>query len=211
MNGIFAVYKPVGMTSHDVVNIIRKKTGVKRVGHGGTLDPLAEGVLVIAVGRKNTKQLESYVKGEKEYIAEVTLGQNSTTDDNEGDKQNVSVKIIPKKEDIEKVSKLFIGQVMQTPPIYSSVKISGKPSHRRVRAGQAVKLEPREVIIHKIEILSYSYPILKLRVTTGPGVYIRALARDIGERLGTGGYLSKLLRNRVGNFTITQTIGLNDI
>ena len=202
MEGIFAVYKPLGMTSHDVVNIVRKKTGVKRVGHGGTLDPLAEGVFVIAVGRENTKRLEEFVKGEKEYIATVTLGQTSTTDDEEGEKQNVNLKIIPTKDDIEKVSKLFIGDVMQTPPIYSSVKIAGKPSHRRVRAGQQVELSSRPVKIHSIEILEYTYPILKLKVATGPGVYIRSLARDMGEKLGTGGYLSHLLRNRVGNFTL---------
>lgn len=202
MEGVFAVYKPVGMTSHDVVAIIRKKTGIKRVGHGGTLDPLAEGVLVIAVGRENTKQLESFVKGEKEYIAEIFLGANSTTDDNEGDKKIVNYKIKPDKAKIEKVSKLFIGTVMQTPPIYSSVKISGKPSHRRVRRGETVKLEPRKVIIKDIEILNYKFPILKLKVITGPGVYIRALARDMGENLGTGGYLKSLLRTRVANFTL---------
>lgn len=202
MEGIFAVFKPLGMTSHDVVDIIRKKTGVKRVGHGGTLDPLAEGVLVIAVGRENTKRLDEFVKGEKEYIATVTLGQTSTTDDEEGNKQNVNIKIIPSKENIEKVSKLFVGNIMQTPPIYSSVKIAGKPAHRRVRAGQHVELTPRPVTIHDIKIIEYAYPVLKLNVTTGPGVYIRSLARDLGEKLGTGGYLSHLLRSRVGTFTI---------
>lgn len=211
MDGIFAVYKPLGMTSHDVVNIVRKKTGVKRVGHGGTLDPLAEGVLVIAVGRENTKRLDEFVKGEKEYIATIRLGQTSTTDDEEGEKKNVNVKIIPTKDDIEKVSKLFIGDIMQTPPIYSSVKIAGKPSHRRVRAGQQVELSSRPVKIHTIEILEYSYPILKLKVTTGPGVYIRSLARDMGVKLGTGGYLSHLLRNRVGTFTIMEAKPLPSI
>lgn len=211
MDGIFAVHKPLGMTSHDVVNIVRKKTGVKRVGHGGTLDPLAEGVLVIAVGRENTKRLDEFVKGEKEYIARVRLGQTSATDDEEGEKQNVNVKIIPTKDNIEKVSKLFIGDIMQTPPIYSSVKIAGKPAHRRVRAGQQVELSSRPVKIHTIEILEYSYPILKLKVITGPGVYIRALARDIGEKLGTGGYLKSLIRTRVGNYSIENVKKLEDL
>lgn len=208
MEGIFAVYKPVGMTSHDVVDIVRKKTGIKRVGHGGTLDPLAEGVLVIAVGRANTKRLDEFVKGEKEYIAEVFLGAYSSTDDEEGEKKYVKVKTSPLQDEIEQTNKIFIGRIMQTPPIYSAVKISGKPAHRRVRAGQEVKLEPREVDIKDIKLLHYDFPIVKLKVTTGPGVYIRALARDIGEKLKTGGYLKSLIRTRVAEFTIENAVKL---
>lgn len=202
MEGIFAIYKPIGMTSHDVVNHIRSKTGVRRVGHGGTLDPMAEGVLVIAVGRENTKQLNTYVKGEKEYIADIFLGANSTTDDEEGDKQNVSVLSIPSINKITETITLFVGNIMQTPPIYSSVKLAGKPAHRRVRSGEIIKLQPREVCIKEIEILNYEFPILKLKVITGPGVYIRSLARDLGEKLKTGGYLKGLMRTRVANFTL---------
>lgn len=210
MDGIFAVYKPKGITSHDVVDFVRKKTGVKRVGHGGTLDPLAEGVLVIAVGRENTKRLDEFVKGEKEYIAEILLGMNSTTDDEEGEKEIVTIKNSPNIDIIKETSKLFIGKIMQTPPIYSSVKISGKPSHRRVRAGQDIKLEARKVFIKDIEILSYKFPILRLKVTTGPGVYIRALARDMGEKLGTGGYLKSLIRTRVAGFILDNAIRLEE-
>lgn len=211
IEGIFAVNKPVGITSHDVVNIVRKATGVRRVGHGGTLDPLASGVLVIAVGRENTKHLDEFVKGEKEYIATVFLGANSTTDDEEGIKKNVDYKIIPNLSNITEMSKLFVGNIIQTPPIYSAVKIAGKPAHRRVRAGQEVKLEPRNIFIKDIEILEYNFPILKLKVTTGPGVYIRALARDLGERLGTGGYLKGLIRTRVNTFTIENARKLEEI
>lgn len=211
MDKIFAVNKPVGITSHDVVDIVRKKTGVRRVGHGGTLDPLASGVLVIAVGRENTKRLDEFVKGEKEYIATIFLGANSTTDDEEGEKQNVNVKSIPDIDEISKMSKLFIGNIMQTPPIYSSVKISGKPSHRRVRNGENIQLEPREVFIKDIEILEYNYPTLRLNVTTGPGVYIRSLARDLGEKLGTGGYLKGLIRTRVNNFRLSEAVDLENI
>jgi len=211
MEGIFAVNKPVGITSHDVVDLLRKKAGVRRVGHGGTLDPLASGVLVIAVGRENTKQLDEFVKGEKEYIATIFLGANSTTDDEEGEKQNVNVNIKPDIEKIKEMSKLFIGNIMQTPPIYSSVKLAGKPAHRRVRRGEVVKLEAREVVIKNIEILEYEYPILKLNVTTGPGVYIRALARDLGEKLETGGYLSGLIRTRVNNFKLSEAVELEKI
>lgn len=209
MEGIFGVYKPFGMNSHTVVNIVRRKTGEKRVGHGGTLDPLAEGVLVIAVGRENTKNLNTYVKGEKEYIAEVFLGANSTTDDEEGEKEIVKVETQPSLDKVETVIKLFIGNIMQTPPVYSSIKINGKPAHRRVRKGQTVEMKPREVFVKDIEILSYDFPILKLKVTTGPGVYIRSLARDIGKNLNTGGYLKSLIRTRVGEFTIENTITLD--
>lgn len=210
MEGIFAVHKPLGMTSHDVVAIIRRKTGIKRVGHGGTLDPLAEGVLVIAVGRENTKLLDSYVKGEKEYIAEIFLGATTTTDDEEGDKQIVNIESLPLFANIEQVSKLFIGSILQTPPIYSSVKIAGKPAHRRVRHGEDVKLEPRKVVIKGIEILHYEFPLLKLRVITGPGVYIRSLARDFGEKLKTGGYLKSLVRTRVGPFTLKECVSITE-
>ncbi len=206
MEGIFAVNKPRGMTSHDVVAIVRRKTGVKRVGHGGTLDPMAEGVLVIAVGRENTKLLDTYVKGKKEYVAEIFLGANTDTYDGEGTVQNVSVKSIPGLSEIEELITKFQGNIEQIPPIFSSVKIAGKPAHRRVRAGQSVVLEAREVTIYRIEILEYEYPTLKLRVTTGPGVYIRSLANDIGKELKTGGYLKSLLRTKVGKFNLKDAV-----
>ena len=208
MEGIFAVRKPKGMTSHDVVNSIRKKTGVKRVGHGGTLDPMAEGVLVIAVGRENTKLLDTFVKGKKEYIAEIILGAKTNTYDAEGIIENVNKNIKPDLSEIIKTIKLFVGNIMQVPPIFSSVKILGKPAHRRVRAGQTVELEARNVIVYEITLLSYDYPSLKLQISTGPGVYIRSIAHDLGEKLGTGAYLNALTRTKVGDFTIENAIEL---
>lgn len=209
-SGIFAVYKPLGITSHDVVDIVRKKTGIRRVGHGGTLDPLAEGVLVIAVGRENTKKLGEYVMGGKEYIAEIMLGENSVTDDAEGEKEEINKKIKPEIKEVEKFLKQFVGKISQTPPLYSALKLQGQPAHRRVRKGQKIKLEPREVEIKEIELLSYKYPVIKLKVVCGPGVYIRSVARDLGEKLGTGGYLKSLIRTRVGNFELKNTIKLDD-
>jgi len=211
MDGIFAVNKPKGITSHDVVDIIRKKTGIRRVGHGGTLDPMAEGVLVIAVGRENTKSLDQFVKGEKEYIAEIFLGANTDTYDSEGIIKNVNFNIIPNIGKIEETIKLFVGNISQIPPIYSSIKIAGKPAHRRVRAGQDVVLSPREVFIKKIDILLFEFPILKLNVTTGPGVYIRSLAYDIGKKLATGGYLKSLVRTRVNTFKLKEAIDLQKV
>ena len=208
MEGIFAVNKPKGMTSHDVVNIVRKKTGVKRVGHGGTLDPMAQGVLVIAVGRENTKQLDQYVKGEKEYIAEITLGAISDTYDAEGEIQNANKNTKPDISDIDKLSNLFTGNIDQIPPIYSSVKIKGKPAHRRVRKGEKIELESRPVFVKSIDILDYHYPVLKLKIITGPGVYIRSIAHDLGQLLKTGAYLSALTRTKVGKFTLKEAINL---
>jgi len=211
MEGIFAVNKPAGITSHTVVSIVRRATGVKRVGHGGTLDPFAIGVLVIAVGRENTKKLSQFVKGEKEYEAEIMLGKVSTTDDPDGEITEKEVKNIPELTEIKTAVASFIGTILQTPPIYSSLKINGKPAHRRVRNGEEVVLKPRQIEIRSIEILSYKYPILNLKITTGPGVYIRAIARDLGEKLGTGGYLTALKRIRVNTFTIDQAINIEDL
>lgn len=221
MNDIFAVNKPKGMTSHDVVAIVRKKTGVKRVGHGGTLDPLAEGVLVIAVGRENTKQLDKYVKGEKEYLATLKLGYISETDDADGPIHEYvsgsnqgeipSTKPIPTEAEIKKCIKKFIGTIEQTPPIYSSIKLRGKPAHRRVRRGEVIEMKPRPVFIKSIKLDHYSYPELSIKVACGPGVYIRALARDIGNDLNVGAYLSRLIRTKVGKFKIKDSVKIEEL
>lgn len=214
------------MTSHDVVNIVRKKTGIKRVGHGGTLDPLAEGVLVIAVGRENTKQLDTFVKGDKEYVAEIKLGETSTTDDSEGEKTKLSysgvlqgpkrsessyMMVSPNLEEVKTALKQFTGIISQIPPIYSAVKLHGKPAYKSARQGGTLSLKPRSVEIKEIKLLEYNYPMLKLRVVTGPGVYIRSLARDLGEKLGTGAYLSGLIRTRVSNFKLEEAVKLEDL
>ncbi|MGE5042378.1 MAG: tRNA pseudouridine(55) synthase TruB [Candidatus Levyibacteriota bacterium] len=209
-NGIFAVYKPVGMTSHDVVNRVRTITHVMRVGHGGTLDPLAEGVLVIAVGRENTKLLDKYVKGEKEYAASIKLGFTSETDDSEGPIKKVSDNE-PKLIEIQEKLKKFIGEISQTPSRYSAIKIKGKEAYKRIRKGETFEMEPRKVFIKRIEIISYDYPMLEIKVTCGTGVYIRSLARDIGDELQAGGYLTRLVRTRVGEFKVEDAIKLEDL
>lgn len=205
---IIAIHKPKGPTSHDVIDEIRLITGEQRVGHAGTLDPLASGVLVVGIGREATKKLNEIVKKEKEYIATIRLGITSTTDDEEGLKHEIEVKEIPGLERIKGVVEGFKGKISQTPPIYSAVKIQGRESYKRVRGGEKVKLEPRTVEIKEIEILEYEWPILKMRVVTGPGVYIRSLARDLGAALGTGGYLADLERTRVGEFIKEKSLTL---
>ncbi len=211
MNQIFAVYKPKGWTSHDVVNKVRKITGIKRVGHGGTLDPLAEGVLVIAVGRENTKQLDTFVKGEKEYKAEITLGITSSTDDEEGEKTAMNKEYIPTSKEIDDAIKSFIGKIQQKPPIYSAIKINGTRAYKIARSRENIEMEARIVEIKDIQVDSYDYPTLTITVTTGPGTYIRSLARDIGEKLGTGGYLSSLVRTRVNKFKLSEALPLSQL
>lgn len=197
---IFGVYKPKGITSHDVVAQIRKATGVKRVGHAGTLDPLATGVLVIAVGREATKQLHLAVVAEKEYFATIKLGITSTTDDEEGEKKSQSVSKPPTPEELAVVLQQFTGLISQRPPAFSALKISGQPAYRLARRGKTVALKPRLVEVKTIELLRYEWPLVELRLVTGSGFYVRALARDLGEHLGVGGYLTALERTRVGQF-----------
>ncbi len=205
MKQIIAINKVKGWTSHDVIGKLRRITGIRKIGHAGTLDPLASGVLIVAIGRESTREISNYTKQEKEYLATIKFGQTSSTDDEEGDKEIIDITTKPTKIAIQKALKKFTGKIKQIPPIYSAIKINGKPACRRVRKGQEVVLEPREVEIKKIEIVSYKYPILKLKVICSSGVYIRSLARDLGEELKVGGYLADLIRTRIGNFTIDQS------
>ncbi|MEK7590143.1 MAG: tRNA pseudouridine(55) synthase TruB [Patescibacteria group bacterium] len=198
---IFAVYKPKGPTSNDILNKLRRFYGTRKVGHAGTLDPLAKGILVVAVGREATKKLGELVKKEKEYLATIRLGIESATDDAEGTKTKFDVRKKPTKEEIKIALKKFEGKISQIPPIFSAVKIQGKEAYKYARKGQEVTLKPRKVEIKKIKILKYYWPYLKLKVVTGPGVYIRSLARDLGKKLKIGGYLFNLERTRVGDFT----------
>ena len=201
MSNIFAFYKPKGITSNDAVQKVRSIVGRSvKVGHAGTLDPLAQGVLVIAVGREATKKISEVVKKEKEYIAEITLGSESSTDDAEGEKTLFNVSKRPVLEEIIKIFPEFIGRIKQMPPIYSAIKIQGREAYKYARQGQEIKMESREVEIKNIELLEYAWPLLKIKVLSCPGVYIRSLARDIGKKLGVGGYLSFLERTRVGDF-----------
>jgi len=196
---IVGIIKPKGPTSNDIVQKVKEITG-KKVGHAGTLDPLASGILVLGID-KDTKKLDEVVKKEKEYITTFKFGAYSTTDDEEGEKTEIKVKEIPSRDKIEKVVKGFVGEISQVPPKYSAVKIKGREAYKLARRGEDVSLEPRMVKVEEIEILGYDYPLLEVKIVTGPGVYIRSLARDIGEKLGTGGYMIKLERTRVGDFT----------
>lgn len=207
---IFAVWKPKGPSSNGVLNRIRHILGTKHVGHAGTLDPLAEGVLVVGVG-KGTKLLASEVAKEKEYIADIRLGATSSTDDAEGNITECDVKAIPSEALVREVVSLFMGKIQQVPPIWSAIKVGGKESYKLARKGKDVPLKSREVEVKNIEILQYLWPVLKVRFVTGSGVYIRSLARDIGARLNVGGYLAGLIRSRVGSFTKENCLDIESL
>jgi tRNA pseudouridine55 synthase len=211
VEGIFAVYKEEGMTSHDVVDAVRRCTGRRRVGHAGTLDPCAKGVLVVGVGRAATKKLGRIAGSEKEYVTCVKLGWRSSTDDRAGDKEQVSVPEMPSEGQLRRALGSFQGTIIQRPPAFSAVKIGGRAAYKFARAGQQVELPAREVEAKEIEILSYAWPLVHLRIVTGPGFYVRSLARDLGALLGTGGYVEELERTRVGPYTKDQAVRLTDL
>lgn len=203
---ILPIFKPVGPTSFNIISQIKKITGIKKIGHAGTLDPLAEGVLVVGIGRESTKKLFEELEKEKEYEVLIELGKVSTTDDSEGEKTVIKIENKPTEAEILEVLKKFIGEIWQMPPQYSAVKREGVEAYKNARAGKKTILGKRQVLIKDILILKYTWPFLKLNVVTGPGVYIRSLARELGEELKTGGYVSKLKRTRVGEFTIKDCL-----
>lgn len=203
---MYLIDKPIGLTSHDVVAQIRRITGIKRVGHAGTLDPLATGLLIVLVGRDETKQQQKFLTLDKVYEVEITLGANSTTDDAEGD---IVAQADPNhltETDIEQASRQFIGVIMQRPPIYSAVHYHGERAHRLARrqAITANDLPERNVRIDCIELMSWQTPHLWLRVACGHGTYIRSLARDLGAALDVGGYVSALRRTQIGPYAVAQ-------
>lgn len=208
---IFAVWKPKGPTSHDIVDAVRRATGERRVGHAGTLDPLAEGILVIGVGKEATTSLSVEVAKEKEYVTKVILGMESTTDDAEGEKTEISTPYVPDEKEVLEALDKFKGAIEQVPPIYSAVKVKGKTAYALAREGKKIDLKPRTVEIKQIELLEYAWPYLTLRVVTGPGVYIRSLARDLARALDTGGYIIELKRTRVGEFSMERAVPVDKL
>ena len=208
LRGLHAVYKPVGPTSHDMIYRLRRLTGEQTIGHAGTLDPFASGVLVVGIGRAATKLLATAVAKEKEYVATVDLSATSTTDDVEGEKTLVQAARIPTAADVRQALTAFVGDIMQVPPVYSAIKKGGVKAYEKARKGQAVAMEPRQVHVEAIKLLSYEWPQVRLRIVTGPGVYIRAIGRDLGRVLGTGGFLSALERTRIGEWTVDTTLRL---
>ena len=194
--------KPLEWSSADVCRFIRRRTGGAKVGHAGTLDPLATGVLVVCLGTA-TKLVDQIMGTEKVYRAEIDLSAVSTTDDREGEIRVVDAPERPTGEQIAGVLReRFTGEIEQRPPAYSAVMIAGKRSYKRARAGEDVRPEPKRVVVHGMDVIEYAWPNLVLEITCGKGTYIRSLARDLGQTLGTGGMLTGLVRTRVGRFKL---------
>ncbi len=211
MFGLFNINKPVGPTSHGVVARVRQTLGRNvKVGHAGTLDPFASGVLVICTGAAT--RLASYVQNQpKRYIAEVTLGATSTTDDSEGVISEPTNRTPPDQQRIEELLDSFIGEISQIPPAHSAVHVNGTRAYKIARKGAAPEIPARNVTVHSIDLLKYVYPLLTIDICCGSGTYIRSIARDLGAALGSGGYCSALTRSEVGRFTLDDAIGPEEI
>ncbi len=208
--GVLVVDKPVGPTSMDVVAIVRGRAGGARTGHAGTLDPLAEGVLVLALGRA-TKSLDRFMATVKRYRTVIDLSAFTNTDDREGERVEVEVADPPDEAAVLAALDAFRGRIMQRPPARSAVKVGGRRAYAMARRGESVTLEPRPVEVHELDLVLYQWPLLEIAMCCGKGFYVRSLARDIGERLGTGGHCISLRRTAVGPFTDDQAIPLDDV
>ena len=208
--GILNIDKPTGMTSHDVVGRIRRVAGLRRVGHAGTLDPLATGVLLVFLG-KVTRLVEYVIGQQKTYEATVRLGQSTNTYDAEGEIVAELPFHLITAEQISNALAPFRGTIQQYAPIFSAIKKDGVPLYKRARRGEAVERPLREVTIYELTLLEWSAPFAKLRVTCSPGTYIRSLAHDLGENLGCGGHIADLRRTSIGDFPIAQAVPLADL
>lgn len=199
------------MTSHDVVDVVRRVTGERKVGHAGTLDPNATGLLIVGVGRAATKQLGAIARGTiKEYETQLYLGEVRDTHDAEGNILSTS-NTHPTADEVHKVLAQFVGTKMQIPPMHSAVKLNGKKAYELARAGKMPQLAPRKVMIYSIESIKYAYPLLSFTTKVSSGTYIRALARDIGAQLGTGAYLANLRRTLIGEYSVNEAVALAEL
>lgn len=213
MQGILIIDKPSGMTSHDVVEAVRRRFSMKKVGHAGTLDPMATGVLILLLG-KATKLSLKFMNLEKEYEAEMILGAVTDTGDVEGkvtETFEADTFDNIKREEVEKVLSRFHGRIKQVPPMVSAIKMKGKKLYELARKGIEVKREPREININKIELVNFDLPRITFRVSCSKGTYVRQLCEDIARSLGTGAYQSKLRRLRIGEFSVNQAVQLEDL
>jgi tRNA pseudouridine55 synthase len=209
-DSILAFYKPKGMTSFEVVRKVRHEMKLKKVGHAGTLDPLAEGLLIILTGNK-TKMMESFLKMEKEYLATLRLGVVSRSHDLETELVERSTEISFSEEEISNVLGRFTGKINQVPPDFSAAWVDGKRAYHLARRGVEFELKPKSVVINKILVELYAPPILKIRVVCSSGTYIRSLTRDIGEELGCGAVLEGLVRTRIGEYRVQDAMKLEDM
>ncbi|MBI5413977.1 tRNA pseudouridine(55) synthase TruB [Candidatus Peregrinibacteria bacterium] len=214
LQGILLIDKPPHISSFDVIRSVRRTLNIRKIGHAGTLDPFASGLLVLAMG-EGTKVLSELILAEKEYSADIIFGATSSTDDREGVLSHTTENIHFSKKDLLGVFPNFLGEIDQIPPLYSALKISGKRACDRMRAGENIEKQiekkKRKVKILEIEVLDFEYPRAKIRVHCGSGTYIRSLIRDIGSELRTGAYANELRRTKIGNFDVAKAKNMEDI
>jgi tRNA pseudouridine55 synthase len=211
MFGLLNIHKPVGPSSHAMVAAVRKRLPRRvKVGHAGTLDPRADGVLVVCLGPA-TRLAEYVQQAPKRYRTAVVLGARSTTDDSEGQITETPSPAPPAAEDIQTVLERFTGEIQQVPPAHSAVHVDGKRAYQLARTGEPVEITPRPVTIHRLAVVEYDWPALRLEVDCGSGTYIRSLARDVGEALGVGGYCRTLTRTAVGAFTLESAVAPENV
>jgi len=210
IDGLLTIDKPEGMTSHDVVQRVRRWSKQRRVGHLGTLDPLATGVLPIALGEA-TKLSKLLTHGDKVYRGRIRFGVETTTYDREGEVTATTEGPWPDLARIEQGLGAFRGEIDQVPPPFSAVKRDGETAYARARRGEEVTLEPRRVTLHRVDVLAYEAPVLEIEVHCTAGTYLRSLAHDLGRALGCGAHLADLIRTRSGPFDLTQAVKLDDL
>ena len=206
---VFLINKPINWTSFDAVRKIRNLIRIKKVGHAGTLDPLATGLLIICTG-KFTKKINEYMAQEKEYTGTFTMGAITSTFDLESEPQNFKDISFLTPALINETTKDFIGEINQVPPIHSAIKIEGKRVYELARKGIDVKLEPRKITIKDFQITKIELPVISFRVVCSTGTYIRSLANDFGEKLGCGAYLSSLCRTRIGEHKLENALTIEE-
>ena len=214
LDGVLVVAKPSGPTSHDVVGLVRRLSSTRRVGHGGTLDPFAAGVLPVFLGRA-TRLVEYHLSGTKRYRATICFGESSTTDDIDGQRTTIDGPALTR-DRVEDGMAAFRGPVRQVPPDFSAVQVEGRRAYQMARAGKPVELAPRDVVIHELTMVEWdaadpARPIAVVDVECSAGTYIRALARDLGAQLGTGAYLGALVRTASGGFRLEDAISFDEL
>jgi len=205
------INKPAGITSHDVVDRIRRLTNERRVGHAGTLDPFATGLLIVGVGRESTKQLNTFLRLDKSYRATFYLGATADTADCTGIITPTVNAAPPSKAAVAQALAKLRGPLNQIPPMYSAKKIAGKKLYELARQGVTVARAPAAVTVYKLELLSYNWPLLELDIDCSSGTYIRSLAHDLGADLNVGGYVETLVRTRIGTYDLANAVALNEL
>ncbi|GLI54074.1 tRNA pseudouridine(55) synthase TruB [Thermodesulfovibrio yellowstonii] len=210
MNAVVVLNKPKGFTSQETVTKIKKILKVKKAGHAGTLDPMARGILIVCINEA-TKITPFLMELEKEYVFKAKFGISTNTYDADGKIVRVVENFKLEREQVESVLEEFTGEIMQIPPMYSAVKVGGKPLHELARKGVEIERKPKRVIIHSIKIESFEPPFVTFRVVCSKGTYVRSLCYDIGERLGMGAHIVELTRTRVGEFRVEESIELEEL